>query len=458
VAKKGEGWMRAVTLREELEEKQGSSLLDENGKLLSTIQLNEHIILNPAEQVDQVTNEATRKRILRTHGILVHDRSFIIRQYIVYVCQTKVLFMYRSKSDGQWLQKSSANISYQRVSISMNKSKEVQNVNNMAIRAVYALGLDYAVVICGVVSGTNIVIRKVNPSPKLSKSMLEVYEKEFEQYQQNSHTPISADQLIIGADPEFVMRSHSGNIILASKYFPLRGKVGCDAIWLGQNRSHKPLVEVRPQPSTDPKVLVERIYNCLQYAARKVAHVSCSWLAGAMPFAGFPIGGHIHFSGVEPTFAILRALDNYLTLPLMMAEDEKGINRRPKYGYLGDYRMKSHGGFEYRTPPSWLVSPTLTKGVLAVAKLIILNHQKLTSHPLSDPDLQIAYYKGEKDSFTFWTSLLFQELKDLDDFPKYEKYLTPYFDYLQSGKKWDETRDFRKAWRLPPYREGFKRV
>ena len=353
--------------------------------------------------------------------------------------------------------KKAANVSYQRVFPTTDKTKEVQNVQNMAVRAVYALGLDYAVVICGVVSGKNIVSRKVNPSPKLSNSMLDSYEREFAQYREKQQTKILADKLLIGADPEFVMRSPKGNLILASKYFPLRGQVGCDAIWLGKNRAHKPLVEVRPEPSTDPQVLVERIYNCLSYAARKVAHVPCSWLAGAMPYSGYPIGGHIHFSGVEPNFSMLRALDNYLTLPLMMAEDEKGIHRRPKYGFLGDFRVKNHGGFEYRTPPSWLVSPTLTKGVLAVAKLIILNHQKLTLNPLSSPDLQVAYYKGEKASFTFWTSLLFQDLKDLDDYEQYEKYLAPYFEYLQSGKKWDEGRDFRRAWRLPPYREGFKR-
>ncbi|MCH5586399.1 hypothetical protein MK805_15770 [Shimazuella sp. AN120528] len=449
--------MRAVTLRDEYEKKQGLSLLDEHGKLSATTQLNEHITLNPAQQVERVADEATKKRVLRAHGILVQDRGFIIRQYIVYVCQTKVLFMYCSKSDGQWLQKRPAQVSYQRVPITADKSKEVQNVQNMSIRAVYALGLDYAVVICGIASGKNIVIRKVNPSPKLSSTMLDAYEKAFKQHKEKSRTTISANELMIGADPEFVMRSQTGNIILASKYFPLRGKVGCDAIWLGQNRSHKPLVEVRPRPSTDPQILVERIYHCLSYAARKVAHIPCSWLAGAMPFSGFPIGGHIHFSGIEPNFEMLRALDNYLTLPLMMVEDQKGISRRPKYGYLGDYRIKNHGGFEYRTPPSWLVSPTLTKGVIAVAKLIILNYRKLTLNPLSNPDLQIAYYKGEKDSFRFWTSLLIQELKDLDDYSQYEKYLDPYFEYLQSGKSWDESRDFRRAWRLPPYREGYKR-
>ncbi|WP_051271144.1 putative amidoligase domain-containing protein [Shimazuella kribbensis] len=448
--------MRAVTLRTKIDEKQGFSILNQEGKLHATIQLNDHITLNPAQQVERVADETIRRRILRVHGIPVQDQSFVIRQYIVYVYQTKVLFMYRSNSAGQWLQKRAISTSYQRVYPSTDKTKEVQNVQSMAIRAVYALGLDYAAVLCGVVHGKNIVIRKVNPSPKLNSVMMGSFEKAFEQYRDTQPIDIPSDKVLIGADPEFIMRSKTGNLILASKYFPLRGKVGCDAIWLGQNRSHKPLVEVRPEPTSDPRVLVERIYHCLAYAARKMAQVPCSWLAGAMPYNGYPIGGHIHFSGIEPTFGLLRALDNYLTLPLMMAEDEKGVRRRPKYGYLGDYRIKNHGGFEYRTPPSWLVSPTLTKGALATAKLIVLHHQKLKLTPLSNPDLQTAYYKGEKDSFTFWVSLLCQGLKDLDDYKMYEKYLDPYFEYLQSGKKWDESRDFRRAWRLPPYRDGYK--
>jgi hypothetical protein len=445
--------MRAVTLRTEKEETlQGISIVDQEGRMQPSIQINNYQPLNDEQHLNKIADEATKKKILRAHGIGVQDKSFVIRQYIVYVYQTKVLFAYRSQTQGQWLQKNASNIKYQRVSVN-DPSKEVQNVQNIATRAVYALGLDYALVVCGVVSGKNIVIRKVNPTPKLNRTMVEAYQKALQRFEAVENVEIAADKLLLGADPEFIMRSNKGNLILASKYFPLRGKVGCDAIWLGQNRSHKPLVEVRPEPSSDPRVLVERIYNCLHYAAKKVAHVPCSWLAGAMPYSGYPIGGHIHFSGIEPTFRMLRVLDNYLTVPLMMAEDQKGVQRRPKYGYLGDFRVKNHGGFEYRTPPSWLVSPTLTKGVLAAAKLIILHYKELNLNPLGNPDLQIAYYKGDKDAFRLWTSLLCQELKDLDAYDSYEKYLDPYFEYLQSGKKWDETKDFRRAWRLPPYRD-----
>ncbi len=446
---KGGRLMRAITLESE---KKSKSIVDETGRLSPTIYLSGQSVLNNELHVERATDELERKRVLRLHGVPVQDQSMVLRYYIVYVFQTKALLTYRSKGESQWLQKRASGRSYERV-ISTDKTKEVRNVQNMAIRAVYSLGLDYAVVVCGIGPGRNIVVRTVNPSPKLNQLMEDHYQKTIDRFEEQQRLQISSENILLGADPEFVMKSNTGNLILASKYFPLRGKVGCDAIWLGQNRLQKPLVEVRPEPTANPEVLVERIYQCLFYAARKVAHVPCNWLAGSMPYAGFPIGGHIHFSGIEPTFSLLRALDNYLTLPLMLAEDENGKKRRPKYGFLGDFRIKDHGGFEYRTPPSWLVSPTLTKGVIAVSKLIVSHHKELTLEPLANPELQAAYYKGEKEPFNLWLSLLFEDLKDLPSYKKYSKYLDPYFSYLQSGKKWDETRDFRRAWRLPPYRK-----
>jgi hypothetical protein len=448
--------MDAVTLRIKTEE-QGIPLVDQQGRIRTNLEVNDALVLNSEQRVERVADKKTCKRILQTNGIAVQEKSFIIREYIVYVHQTKVLFMYRSKNDGPWVQRQATKRKYQRVFPSTDKSREVRHVQELAIRAVYSLGLDYAVVICGIASGKKIVIRKVNPRPKLSYPMQEVYASAMNRFYEQYQEKIEPEKLLIGADPEFVMKSPSGNLILASKFFPLRGRVGCDAIWLGQNRANKPLVEVRPKPSADPQVLVQRIYECLTHAANRVSRISCSWLAGSMPYDGFPIGGHIHFSGVEPNFAMLRALDNYLTLPLTMAEDKKGIARRPKYGYLGDYRLKKHGGFEYRTPPSWLVSPTLTKGVIAVAKVIVLHYQELTQTPLHDPDLQVAYYEGDKEALSFWAQLLCQELKEVAAYERYKKYIDPYMDYINSGKKWDESRDFRRSWRLPPYRAKSRR-
>ena len=65
------------------------------------------------------------------------------------------------------------------------------------------------------------------------------------------------------------------------------------------------------------------------------------------------------------TSRLLRVLDNYLALPFILIEDQNTKLRRPRYGFLGDFRRKTHGGFEYRTLPSWIVSPRITKGVIA---------------------------------------------------------------------------------------------
>lgn len=44
-----------------------------------------------------------------------------------------------------------------------------------------------------------------------------------------------------------------------------------------------------------------------------------------MPQPGFPLGGHLHFSGVALNGALLRALDNYLALPLALLEDKRAV-------------------------------------------------------------------------------------------------------------------------------------
>jgi hypothetical protein len=191
----------------------------------------------------------------------------------------------------------------------------------------------------------------------------------------------------------------------------------------------------------------------MQHAARKLQGVPCRWLAGALPYKGFPIGGHIHFSGVGLNFKLLRSLDNYLTLPLICLEDSRGIERRPKYGFLGDFRIPTHGGFEYRTPPSWLISPTLTKGVFALAKVIASEYQNLQLEPFKDFELQKAYYTGDKKLLKPYVRKLQADLENLKTYHIYEDYLEPFFKRVKEGKPWNESEDFRKHWQLAPYQK-----
>lgn len=458
--------MEAVTLPYESSISQLSidQFLTHDQKLVASLQLslprgNQATIVTTLNSRKQVTDlekkHESQKMLLRLHGIPTSTATSFLREYVLLVFQTDVLLMYRTTKSAAWLDERQLKPkrSFQRVD-STNKSKEVRKVQALAIRAVYAMGLDYGMVKCGVAQGNQVVVSQINPHPRVTAEMQSAFLTAVKQYVQEISRPKTLlKQIQLGADPEFIVKSPKGDLVIASKYLPFRGKVGCDAIWIGQNRAHKPLVEVRPEPSPDPRKIVIRIYEGLILAGKKMNAISGKWLAGGLPYPGFPLGGHIHFSGIKPNFKLLRALDNYLTFPLITIEDEKGVKRRPKYGFLGDYRVKSYGGFEYRTLPSWLVSPTLTKGVLALAKVIVANYRSLQRNPLQNTNLQRAYYQGYKSAADEWLDELWDELRGLVDYQVYATYLDPFYRLLASGRKWDETKDFRHNWKLPPFHQ-----
>ena len=325
-------------------------------------------------------------------------------------------------------------------------------MERLAVRSVYAMGWDYGVVRLGKGTQGKSIVFDVIARPKLNTYMTHAFQQAFDNYATRIANLVpNASKLLLGTDPEFILVDASGTLKLASRYFSRRGVVGCDAIWQGSNRDNKPLVELRPRPSSSPRELIVRLYRGMLLAAKKINNPNVSWLAGALPRPGLPIGGHIHFSGVPLGSAILRALDNYVTLPLVLLEDKRGLKRRTTYGFLGNFREKFHGGFEYRTPPSWLVSPTLTKGILSLAKLIALNYPYLSYWPLRDVSVQKAYYRGEEEVVKSIVPALWREVRRLPQYAEEQNALDPYYDYLMSGKTWDESEDIRRKWRIPPY-------
>jgi hypothetical protein len=106
-------------------------------------------------------------------------------------------------------------------------------------------------------------------------------------------------------------------------------------------------------------------------------------LAGSRHFRQ-PLGGHIHFSGnpVRQPEKIVKCLDVHLAIPLLMLENKISARERRQnhdYGHLGQYRAQRelHGGFEYRTPSSWLVSMNVAKMTLEIAQLIAYDYRHL---------------------------------------------------------------------------------
>ncbi|MCZ8513087.1 hypothetical protein O9H85_11765 [Paenibacillus filicis] len=322
-----------------------------------------------------------------------------------------------------------------------------------ALKAVYALGLDYAVVRLGVRPDGTMAVRELQPVPVLTPRLAELFAEAMDRFDDELAEEEAAGkrEVMLGADPEFLLLNERGKVIFASKYAEKEGPFGCDAIVLPGHRKIFPLAELRPRPSTDVKQLIINLHRTMQLAARQIGDSGLSWVAGGMPVRGFPLGGHIHFSGIRLSSGLLRALDNYLALPLTLIEDASTGTRKPRYGFLGDFRRQRHGGFEYRVLPSWMVSPLVTKGVLALAKLIAGNYRELPRRPLEEPEVQRAYYQGVKARIRPLLGALWRDLEKLPDYAQHETYLRPLRRMMLQMRSWKETEDFRPKWKISPF-------
>ena len=447
----------------------------ENKFINSTADYNFQFVLNKnaGEKITDKEGLILQLQHLSIHGIntpLTQNKESIksLRYRVIYlipVFQQKTLGYYKQTTgnNGNWLNSSLVNGKKRKVYIkkivSFKTKREERRVTSHAIRAAYALNLDYALVKIGVTEEFKPWVLFVNPFPEGNDEINSLFEQAMRDFDDKWEDIMDSDtkDAIFGADPEFVLQSPGGDMVLASKYLPKNGIAGCDRIWVNRDRSQLPLAELRPSPSSDIREFIINLYKSMLFASKKIKNQSIKWMAGAMPIKGYPIGGHLHFSNVQLNSFLLRALDNYLTLVVTLFEDKKGIKRRPKYGFLGDYREKFHGGFEYRTLPSWLVSPILTKGVIALAKIIVENYTYLTQNPLQDINFQKAYYNGDKEVLKPVVLGLWEELKQLKDYHIYTKYLDPIEDLIKNDYTWDEKEDIKIAWYLPPYHKKFIR-
>lgn len=328
-----------------------------------------------------------------------------------------------------------------------------RQLEKMAIRVLYTLGLSSGEVI--LVSGggdRKYAVEKVTPLAHLEDQRLQrLYKRaEREQKRKTAEEGENTSTLMLGMDPEFIILDpRKLDVVPASLYLSREGEVGCDAVH-GEGVTTYPIAELRPMPSPDPRGLLVGLMRTMRMAGEMIHDRSLQWLAGGMPKPGLPLGGHLHFSGVELTAELLRALDNYLTLPVSVLEAASSQSRRPKYGYLGDFRRQPHGGFEYRTLPSFLVSPLLTKAVVYLAYVIVSDYHLLSRRPLDDDDrIHRAYYAGDKEKLRACLEPLISDLQSLDRYKEVEAYTEPLFRQIREGNVWNEFRDIRPLWNIP---------
>ncbi|WP_054698103.1 putative amidoligase domain-containing protein [Syntrophomonas palmitatica] len=196
-------------------------------------------------------------------------------------------------------------------------------------------------------------------------------------------------------------------------------------------------------------VLTENIKLALDRAYRLAPYRNLKWLAGSQPFAGYSIGGHIHFSNIKLDAALMRALDNYVAVPVFLLEDPRtAVRRRKRYGLLSEYRIKSYGGFEYRTPGSWLVSREITAAVLCLAKIVVTNYPYLDKNFINDAIAQQAFYQGNHEYFKPLFPEIWSDVQKTSMYDEYSEVLNAIPRMIASGEYWDEKHDIRKVWKI----------
>lgn len=254
--------------------------------------------------------------------------------------------------------------------------------------------------------------------------------------------------LRIGADPEFLLLSEKGKVVSAATYLDGGYGAGCDAVVIG-GRVMYPVAELRPAPAGSPDELAVNIRHLLVQANARIRDRRLRWAAGGMPVTGFALGGHIHLSGVPLTGRLLRQLDSYAALLLALVETPPEGARRPRFGTLGDYRMQPHGGFEYRTLPSWLLSPLAAKAAFALALLCARESHALVYRPMEDESIVDAYYSADYETLRTCVEPLSSAMRGTASYIELGRWIEPLLAAIRRGEHWDAATDLRVKWRIP---------
>ncbi len=397
-------------------------------------------IINNAKSIKNSLDGELMANILSLNSIAsdFDAAETVIRKYDVLICDLQIISIrltILSKAKGQ---------------VKYIRETENSKIAEMSKKAIYLSGLDIGIVTIVLTSKRRLRVREINSSPEIRTRDLKIIVKMLLELYDIDKT-IKSKEITLGADPEFMLfNAKSGRMIPASEFFPKDGIVGCDNIRI-RNRQQRPIAEIRPKPAESPYVLIENIKEALHNASRLAPYKNVRWVAGSQPVNGYSIGGHIHFSKIKISGTLLRALDNYLGIPIFLIEEPStAAKRRKKYGFVGDYRVKDHGGFEYRTPGSWLVSQKLATAILCLSKLVVSSYPYLPKNYLNDLEAQEAFYNGSQDYFinkfyTLWKGI---ENTDLYDFYADDLQIIP--DTIINKLTWDEKSDFRKSWKIAP--------
>ena len=184
------------------------------------------------------------------------------------------------------------------------------------------------------------------------------------------------------------------------------------------------------------------------------------------------LGGHIHIGyDVESQVYIAKWLGTMLSIfagiPLTLIEKPEEIHKRHKiYGKFNDIRPKEYG-IEFRMPSSWLVSPEITIGALALTYVVAdefitkyKSKEKSSSIDLLFEDTkryEDIYNSLIKDDFDWIRQLdydkliaisetLYKNIKTMRLYPEYAEYIDYIFDMIKNREYWNSDVDILTTW------------
>lgn len=326
-----------------------------------------------------------------------------------------------------------------------------KNIYDLAIKSVHALGLDFGVVSIGQTSKNDCYVLDVDSTCKeMSSECKNKYISQFTKMLFNYEDLINdTKDITIGADPECLLKDkNTEELVFASDFFTKEGMFGLDNRSIESGKKYYPLLEIRPNYSTNPIDVVNSIESNLNNICKRVHYKNIGLYAGSMPIYNYWVGGHIHF-GIRPNSKLIKALDNYLALLIIMIENSySSKKRKTRYGCLGNFRLKNHGGFEYCTLSSWLVSREICEGILCLAKVIVQEYLNLNENFLGSYSDIRAFYLVNKFYFKDRIKNVINSISNTNTYKKYKSYIDPLFKEILLCRTWDEDKDIRENWNI----------
>jgi len=415
-------------------------------------------VLNPRDAINRTLSRGRMVTTLRRYGIRCAGRQQLqngslglTRQYRIAVFDMHPLACFRLDVPPMWINQRIQRVQDNFEEVSLTDDRLTRRVVRLAMRTLHALGLDFGLVSIGVVGRTALYILDVTPHPVLSGRLAELFGQGVEDFVDRTESFLAevSPRIVLGTDMELMLRNSAGKMVLASKYFTRLGSVGCDGRSVQRDGKRLPLLELRPNPEDSPVKLLNNLRETMLAAAKKINRANVEWRGGSMPFRPYGIGGHIHFSGVPLSSHLIKVLDLYLAVPLMLVENpQTAALRRPTYGFLGDFRPKDWG-FEYRTPASFLVSKEVTEAAYCLAYVLAVHHAELPLVDIYEPTIQQSFYNGSAETFHPIVAANLSVLRQLSTYDRFRSYIEPLFRMVESGQSWDENVDVRKVWAIP---------